>query len=100
MALKTIWLSQSEAVLLSKFRKSWRIRTKDFPNPVPKQALVFAFKHYKSFENTLRKGEIARNICRLGKGYRKIELFSSYLKLSSVLNLQSNPDKHFPLLYR
>ena len=27
----------------------------------PKQALVFTFLHYKSFENTVGKGEIARN---------------------------------------
>ena len=27
----------------------------------PKQALVFTSLHYKSFENTVEKGEIARN---------------------------------------
>ena len=32
------------------------------PNyPIPKQALVFTCLQYKSFENTVGKGEIARN---------------------------------------
>ena len=30
-------------------------------NPLPKQALVFTYLQYKSFENTVGKGEIARN---------------------------------------
>ena len=29
--------------------------------PFPKQALVFTCQHYKSFENTVGKGELARN---------------------------------------
>ena len=40
--------------------------------PFPKQALVFSCLQYKSIENTVRKGEMARKehfflICRLGK---------------------------------
>ena len=31
------------------------------PQPPPKQALVFTCLQYKSFENTVGKGEIARN---------------------------------------
>ena len=31
------------------------------PQPFPKQALVFTCLQYKPFENTLGKGEIARN---------------------------------------
>ena len=31
------------------------------PKPFPKQALVFTCPHYKTFENTVGKGEIARN---------------------------------------
>ena len=30
-----------------------------FSSPIPKQALVFMCLHYKSFENTVGKGEIA-----------------------------------------
>ena len=30
-------------------------------SPVPKQALLFTCLQYKSFENTVGKGEIARN---------------------------------------
>ena len=30
-------------------------------NPVPKKALVFTCLQYKSFENSVGKGEIARN---------------------------------------
>ena len=32
-----------------------------FVKPFPKQALVFTRLQYKSFENTVGKGEIARN---------------------------------------
>ena len=68
-------------------------------SPFPKQALVFICLQYKSMENTVRKGEIARNeqfllfprcflpICRtLGP-------FSSNLKLLSANTLSLEESK-------
>ena len=37
------------------------IRVPHLFHPVPKQAMVFTCLKYKSFENTVGKGEIARN---------------------------------------
>ena len=57
--------------------------------PSPKQALVFTYLQYKSLENTVGKGEIARNEQFLLFPVFSTHLenflpFSSNLKLSSV----------------
>ena len=44
--------------------------------PFPKQALVFTCLQYKSFENTVGKGEIAR--------YEQFLLFYSFGELSAI----------------
>ena len=59
------------------------------PLPFPKQAFVFTCLHLKPFENTVGKGDIARNIQFLHFSVVSIPLenfllFSSTLKLSSA----------------
>ena len=60
-----------------------------FINPLLKQALVFTFLQYKSFENTVGKGEIARNeqfllLPVFSTCLENFLLFSSNLKFSST----------------
>ena len=47
-------------LLLSKFANLGAL-DQEHSQPFPKQALVFTCLQYKSFENTVGKGEIARN---------------------------------------
>ena len=67
--------------------------------PFPKQALVFTCLHYQSFENTVGKGEIARNEqfllfpqCFL-LVWRNSLPFSSKLKLSFAKSLRLGESK-------
>ena len=64
----------------------------------PKHALVFTYQHYKSFENTMGKGEIACNknfsfSYSVSTGLKKFLPFSSNLKLSSANYLSLEESK-------
>ena len=52
-----IWISQSKVALLS----ISKVKTLNDISPFLKKALVFMCLQYKSFENIVRKGEIAHN---------------------------------------
>ena len=57
--------------------------------PSPKQALVFMCMKYKSFENTVRKGEIAHNeqfLLSLSVFYPFGELSAIFIKFKMVTN--------------
>ena len=57
--------------------------------PFPKQALVFTCLKYKFFENTVRKGEIARNEQFLLFPQCFLPLLENFLLFSSNLKLLS-----------
>ena len=69
-------------------------------NPFPKQALVFTCLQYKSFENTVEKGEIAcykRAISPFSTAFSalfgKLHAVSSNLTLSSANSFSSEESK-------
>ena len=59
--------------------------------PFPKQAVVFTCLLYRSFENTVGKGEIARNV--FSSLYGHFSSFSLNLKLSSAKPLSLGEPK-------
>ena len=74
--------------------------------PFLKQALIFMCLQYKSFENTVFKGENAHKEQFLlfptvvSTGFKKILLFSSNLKLSSANSFSLEKSKIFSTLFR
>ena len=72
------------------------------PKPFPKQALVFMCLQYKSFKNTVEKGEIAQNeqflLCHsVFYPFKELSAIFIKLKLSSVnsVSLEESKICHF-----
>ena len=63
--------------------------------PLPKQALLFTCLRYKSFENTVGKGEIAHNkqFLLFPQCFQNFLPFSSKLKLPSANSLSLEESK-------
>ena len=84
---------------VNRIRHKKELKKTDCIQPSPKQILGFTCLQYKSFTNTVGKGEIARNIL-FSTHLEKILSYSTNLKVSSANSFSLEQFKAFRMIKR